>query len=77
MSSPLKVGDVVTLNIEGLETCFGSALGLKWMLTKRMRITDVECTSLTSPEATYAVEVDDPEINAFLLYDACFDLVKD
>lgn len=73
---PTSVGDTVVLNNHGLEVCFGNRRGLEHMKTKRMCITHIDTNSITSPEKTYGVEVDDPEINTFLLYDACFDVVE-
>jgi hypothetical protein len=71
-----KVGDTVVLNDCGLEQIFGRKLGLAHMKSLRMRITHVDSESLTSPEPTYAVEVDNPEINAFLVDHWCFDVVE-
>lgn len=72
---PTKVGDTVVLNDAGLQVCFGSSIGLSHMKTKRMRITRIESKSVTSPEKTYIVEVDDPEINQMLIFNALFDVV--
>lgn len=74
---PTSVGDTVVLNNHGLEVCFGNRRGLEHMKTKRMCITHIDAKSITSPEKTHIVEVDDPEINALMLYDACFDVVKE
>ncbi len=73
---PTSVGDTVVLNNHGLEVCFGNSRGLEHMKTKRMRITHIDADSITAPEKTYLVEVDDPEINDLMLYDACFDVVE-
>ena len=70
-----KVGDVVRLNDCGLETVFGTAMGLRHMKNLEMRITEVG-SSVTSPEPTYPVEVDNEEINFYLLHHWCFDLVE-
>lgn len=71
----LRVGDQVRLNDVGLEQCFGNAIGLSHMKTKVYTITHVDALSITAPEASYPVEVSDPELNALLLADYCFDLV--
>lgn len=71
-----KVGDTVVLNDEGLEICFGKTLGLAHMKSLRMKITFVDTQSMTAPEKTYVVEVDNPEINCFLIYHSCFDIVE-
>lgn len=71
-----KVGDTVTLNHEGLQRCFGSAFGLSHMLSKRMKITHVDPESMTAPEKTYLVNVDDPEINMLMIDHWLFDIVR-
>ena len=71
-----KVGDTVVLNDNGLEQVFGHSHGLAHMKTLRMRITDVDMNSPTFPEPTYPVEVDNAEINYFLIDHHCFDIVE-
>ena len=71
-----KIGDTVVLNDNGLEQVFGRSLGLAHMKTLRMKITDVDMNSPTYPEPTYPVEVDNPEINAYLIDHHCFDIVE-
>jgi len=71
-----KVGDTVVLNDEGLEQVYGRKAGLNHMKTLRMKITHVDAESLTFPEPTYPVEVDNPEINIFLIDHNCFDIVE-
>lgn len=73
----LKPGDEVHLNNEGLETCFGSTLGVTALKSVVHTITYVDSESMTYPEATFVVEVADPELNQFLLNDSCFDLVQE
>ncbi|UUZ75446.1 hypothetical protein LP414_27405 [Polaromonas sp. P1(28)-13] len=67
------VGDSVRLNDTGLEQCFGTKLGMSHMKTLVMKITYVSPTSMTSPEPSFPVEVDNPEINQLLLDHWCFD----
>lgn len=71
-----NVGDVVRFNDHGLETVFGSVVGKSFMKKLEMRITHVDDVSMTYPEPTFTVEVDDPDINQFMLYSACFDIVR-
>ena len=71
-----KVGDVVRLNNHGLEVIFGHSQGLAHMKTLKMRITQVDDESMTYPEPTFVVQVDNPEINQYLIYDRCFDIVR-
>lgn len=77
MKHPIpKVGDTVVLNDYGLRVCFGSDVGLSHMKTKRMRITHVGSVSLTRPEETLEVGVDDPEIDQFMIHHHCVDIVE-
>lgn len=71
-----NVGDIVRFNDEGLEQVFGSARGKSFMKKLELRITKVDAESITYPEATFVVEVDDPEINQFLIDHRCFDIVR-
>lgn len=71
-----NVGDIVRFNDTGLEQCFGSATGKSFMKKMELRITKVDAESITYPEATFVVEVDDPEINQFLIDHRCFDIVR-
>jgi len=70
-----KVGDTVRLNDEGLEVCFGSVVGLAHMKTLDMKITFVDSESMTEPEETFVVQVDNEGINRFLISHWCFDIV--
>ena len=45
------------------------------MKQKIMTLTFVDNESMTEPEKTFLVEVDDPEINQFMIDNWCFDLV--
>ena len=69
----VKVGDKVCLNNLGLRQIYGTTVGLSSMRNKIMTITWVSPESMTEPEETYPVDVDDPEINRFLIDDICFD----
>lgn len=71
-----KVGDVVTLNDNGLEQLYGSVRGHSHMKRLELRITKVADESVTYPEPTFPVEVDDPDINQFLIDHNCFDIVR-
>jgi hypothetical protein len=70
-----QVGDTVVLNDFGLEQLFGTKLGLGHMKTKRLTITHVGRQSLTEPELTFDIAVDDPEINSYLIDHWCVDIV--
>lgn len=72
----IKVGDSVRLNDHGLEQCFGHSLGLSKLKETVHKITHVDRESMTYPEATFPVGIDDPELNQFLLDDACFEVVN-
>lgn len=70
------VGSIVRFNDVGLEQCFGSAIGKSFMKRMDMRITYVDDTSMTYPEPTFVVEVDNPDINQFMIDHNCFDIVR-
>lgn len=70
-----KVGDTVVLNDHGLEQTFGSTFGLAHMKTLQMRITSVDTESMTFPEPTFPVSVDNPDVDHFLIDHNCFDIV--
>lgn len=71
-----SVGQKVRLNDEGLESIWQTTLGLSHMKTKVMTLTHVDNESITYPEITYIVQVDDPDINSYLLNHTMFDLVR-
>lgn len=71
-----KVGDTVRFNDYGLEQCFGSAFGKQAMKRLEMKVTYVADESMTYPEPTFEIGVDNPEINMLLIDNACFDIVK-
>ena len=71
-----NVGDTVCLNDSGLEQIFGSATGKSFMKRLQMRVTQVDDVSMTYPEPTFCLQVDDPEINQFLIDHTCFDIMK-
>lgn len=71
-----KVGDTVRLNRFGITQIWGTDVGLSFMMEKKMKVISIESESLTFPEETFALEVDDVEINRFLLDNWCFDIVE-
>lgn len=71
-----NVGDTVVLNDHGISQVFGRSLGLSHMKTLRMKITFRAAKSLTYPELTFPVSVDNEEINAYLIDHWCFDVVE-
>lgn len=72
-----KVGDTVVLNDTGLMQIFGSTTGLSHMKTLRMKVTEIDSESMTYPEQTFCMEVDNSKINQYLIDNHCFDIVKD
>ncbi len=70
-----KVGDTVHLNDEGLETIYGSKTGVTHMKTLNMKVTWVATRSLTAPEETFSLRVDNPDINKFMLDNWMFSIV--
>jgi hypothetical protein len=71
-----RVGDTVVLNDCGLEQIFGRKLGMSHMKTLKMKVTQVDTESMTFPEPTFCLEVDNEEINAYLIDHWCFDIVE-
>lgn len=71
----LRVGDKVRLNQHGLVQVFGHTMGLGPVAKQIHTITFVDQESMTFPDPTFPVEVEDPELNMFLIDDRCFDLV--
>lgn len=71
-----NVGDTVVFNDSGLQQVFGHARGLAHMRTLRMKITHVGDTSLTYPDPTFPVKVDNKDIDFFLIDSTCFDIVE-
>lgn len=57
----MEVGDKVTINDEGLEGIFGSALGLAYMKTKVYTITNL--IPIGGEPPLFFVEVDDEGLN--------------
>lgn len=68
----VKVGDIVTLNNDGVMRCFGSSIGLSHLKTLQMKVTGTKYMS----EWIHDVQVDNPEINQFMLCDLDFTVVK-
>lgn len=71
-----KVGDTVALNDCGLQQIFNRKLGLEHMKTLKMKVTHVDAESMTFPEPTFCLEVDNEAINAYLIDHHCFDVVE-
>lgn len=71
-----KVGDTVVLNDHGIHQVYGHRAGLSHMKSLRMKITEVDMRSLTHPEPTYPVEVDNEEVGMFIIDHRCFDIVE-
>lgn len=71
-----NVGDTVRLNDCGLEQIFNVRRGMSHMKTLEMKIVRVDDESITYPKATFVVEVDNAEINCFLIDHHCFDIVR-
>lgn len=67
-----KVGDVVRLNDIGLETIFGSAVGLSNLKLQELEVVSVEYLG----GDIYEVDVNDPEISNFMTGSFCFDLIR-
>ena len=77
MSRPpkFKRGDIVHLNDEGIQAVFGYR-GLRHMKTLNMKVTRISSESLTYPESCYDMDVDNADINRFVLIDDYFDLMR-
>lgn len=71
-----SVGQQVRLNDEGLRSIWQTTVGLTHMKTLVMTVTSVDDESITYPEVTYIMEVDNPDINMYLLNHTMFDLVN-
>ena len=67
-----RVGQRVRLNDYGLEQIFGSKFGLSVVKEKLMRITWVACIPAAGTDI-WPVEVDDEQVNQFLIDNLCFD----
>jgi len=79
----MKIGDLVILNQMGIGAVFGddgaAAYAAGYLNLKPMRITDIDPAPLLEHEGceVFAVEVDDPFINQFLIDTECFDEVPE
>lgn len=71
-----KVGDTVHLNDFGLNQLYGTSIGLSAMKKVDLKITYISNKSLTAPEQTFVVEVDDEGINQLMIDHWMFDIVK-
>lgn len=70
----MEIGDKVTINDEGLDGIFGSALGLAYMKTKVYTITNL--IPIEGEPTLFFVEVDDEELNFREPLNTDFDLKK-
>lgn len=73
MKEKPTVGQKVRLNNYGLEQCFGSSLGLAHMKTLELTIMAVDKDSMTAPELTWMVRVDNSGIDRLMIDNWCFD----
>lgn len=71
-----RVGDVVVLNAHGIAQCFGSVAGLSHMQTLRMKVTSIDSESATDILETFPLDVDNPDVDMFLIDNWCFDIVE-
>jgi hypothetical protein len=71
-----KVGDIVRLNDHGMDTVCGLRSAEMARQAQRMTITHVTPESLTQPEKTWGIDVDQPLIGRFLLSQWDVDLVE-
>lgn len=74
-----KVSDIVTLNDYGIRQIFGtgSVESLQHMKTLKMKVIWVDSMSATAPpRLTFPVEVDNTDINRYLIDHWCFDIAK-
>lgn len=70
---PLKIGDVVRLNATGVMQCFNTNPEWEDFYSNiHMRITYISKESLTYPETTYEVRVDNAHINSLMIDNRCF-----
>ncbi|MCI4438139.1 MAG: hypothetical protein JHC33_15135 [Ignisphaera sp.] len=69
------VGQKVRLNNVGLETIFGTTLGLSAVKQKVMTITGVESIPMNKGEETSIIRIDDPELDDYFLISFMFDEV--
>jgi len=75
MDTRPKVGMVVCLNDEGLKT-IQLTTQKEFEASRRMTITWVGFENSTFPEETWEIEVDQPLINEFLLFNWSVDELK-
>lgn len=57
-----------------LNQCFGHCHGLSHMKTLEMKVTWVDSMSATYPDLTFPLDVDNPDIDKFLIDNRCFDI---
>lgn len=73
--SKLKVGDVVRLTDETFKMFNGFNTYDLVEQSKKMTITYIDDESLTSPEKSYRIEVDQPDMNQLFLLDVMVELI--
>lgn len=73
--SKLKVGDVVRLTDETFKMFNGFNTYELVEQSKKMTITYIDDESLTSPEKSYRIEVDQPDMNQLFLLDVMVELI--
>jgi hypothetical protein len=71
-----KVGDIVVLNEYGFESIYGTNIGAKTMSLVTMKVTAVDKKSMTEPQKTFMIDVDNPELNQFMLSHWGVDIVR-
>jgi hypothetical protein len=76
MKNKPRPGQVVCLNDYGIEQIGGLSSKAMVEQAQRMTIMRVDEFSLTVPESTFSIDVDQPLINQFMIDNHCVDLVK-
>lgn len=70
------VGDIVRLNDEGMSQIGGLTSAKQIEQSRRMTITAVDHDSMTAPEETWMIDVDQPLMNLFLISHHDVDLIE-
>lgn len=78
MINQSHVGKKVKLNNDGIEQIWGKGCvsSMQHMKTLQMTITEMSSVSLCAPETLFEVRVDNPEIDAFMIDNWCFDPIE-